>query len=393
MKISQKASKTKKNNEAQYLQKLGQSLANAGSQVEETWWKQQLSEHLILMLEQGQESEIIDALEASTEEAHTNVQDALASCVEDVAETVHFELQGKPHTALLIAIPILAWSRYALPGGNLATRLVSVLKTQFSAHVLAQSAKLTLANHLFSPDQLPRSFSETRQLLDTLVKAGLAETHLSVDPESLPESGRFLADIRYLLGAVIIQENEPVFRWQEPDGDPQLALDAWQTQGLSNLEPLFSGCAFEGLSANAYHTACRQADRAARPYAITASVSFLQAMTNLTPLEMQATIAPCFEQELVEYRVGIGPASSNAVFQGTIWPLMGESTESEQEALINDIEATLRSAGILNITVLSGHFQTEFCDDCGMPFYPNPLGELVHTEMPEGLDQANLTLH
>jgi hypothetical protein len=388
-----KPTRKAKLSDATALQALSHRLVDAGSHIEGVWWKDQLSKQLISLLENDQESEIIDALESLTLSQEISAQDALASCVEDIAESLQVDINGKISTALLIAVPILSWSRYELPSGNLSKHLLSTLKTQFSAHMLSKSASLTLADYLFSPDQLPRSFTETRRLLETFVQANQLGTHLGVEAASLPETGRFLADIRYLLGAVVAPEGEPIFRWQETDGNAQAAVEAWKNQGLTNLEPLFSNCAFEGLAPNAYHTACRQADRAARPYAITASVSFLQAMTDLSPLQMQASIASCLDHEISEYRIGIGPADSNIIYQGTIWPMMDLPNNADDSDALQEIEATLHSCGVLKVTCIEGKLPAEFCDDCGMPHYPNSLGELVHTEMPEGIESANLTLH
>lgn len=399
----QKSSKDSSKSHAQQLQSLALHLIDSGCQVEENWWKQQLSDQLTLLLDDGHEAAILEALDSLHNEENTPpkgsegaacAEDALLNCVEDAAESISFEINGQSYIALLVAIPMLAWSRYAIPSGNLSKPLLSTLATHFSAHILASSNQLVLADFLFSPDQLPDSFAETRRLLSSLKDAGLAGTHLHVEADSLPETSPFLADARYLLAAVIAPSGKPIFRWQEGDGEEEASIKAWQQQGLINLEPLFTSCAFEGLPPNAYFTACRRTDQAARPYAIQASVAFLQAMMSLDPAEIQATIAACYDKNLIEYRVGLGALGSSTVLQGTVWPLMGEQESSDDtQSMIADIETALRAAGIVHILILEERFDPEVCDDCGTPLYPSPDRELAHIELPESVHQANQTLH
>lgn len=378
--------------DAQKLQALAEGLGQSASLVEDRVWQTDLLERLESHLLLGHEETVTEALEALFETS-PRAHDALADHIEAAAESMTLVIDGQPYTALLIAIPVLAWSRYAVPSANLPIKLVNTLQTHFAAHVLAADTRLAMADYLFSPDQLPRTFCDTRTLLGAMTEAVLAGTALTVDHSSLPETNRFLADVRYLLAGALVPQGSPIFRWQEPDGKRDTALQEWQRQGLPHLESLMSGCAFEGLLANAYHAACRQADRAARPYAVHASVAFLHAVANTAPSDMQATVAACYERQLVEYRIALGPKSQQQVYHGVVWPLLGEGDSESNSDIPGEIEATLNAAGLTDIVFLTQHFPTEFCDDCGAPFYPNRNGELVHTEMPESVEQANMTLH
>ena len=59
-----------------------------------------------------------------------------------------------------------------------------------------------------------------------------------------------------------------------------------------------------------------------------------------------------------------------------------------------EIETVLRECGMKEITFLDHPFPFEFCDDCGMPLYPNAESEVVHPELPEqGHDAPSQTLH
>jgi Protein of unknown function (DUF2863) len=396
MKPTRRTSKQKSNTDTQLLQQLAMNLDKSASIVEDHWWQKKLFTLIDGMLLAGQENELTNALDTLTE-ADSRAQAALVDSIEAATETIEFEINGKPYISLLITAPILAWSRYAVPSSSLSDEVLTPLKTQFAAHVLANDVQLTLANFLFSPDQLPRSFCDTRELLNTLTESAQAGKSLNIDTSTLPETNRFLADIRYLVGCVTAPKDNPIFRWQEPDGDRTSALTQWQQQGLPNLSGVMSSCAVEGLLANAYHAACRDADRAIRPYSLTASVLLLQALLNLEPAQLQATVCPCFDKELVEYRVGFGPIGSLNVFHGMVWPALDEEddfgnsdVQAEMEAAI---EATIRNTGITDIEFLTQQFPIEFCEDCGAPFYPNREGELVHVEMPEPEQHSNFTLH
>lgn len=378
--------------DAQKLRVLAEGMGESASLVEDRVWQTDLLDALESHLLLGHEDTITEALDSLFEEA-PRAHDALADHIEAAAESMTVVIDGQPYSALLIAIPVLAWSRYAVPSGNLPIKLVNTLQTQLAAHVLAAKTRVAMADYLFSPDQLPRTFCDTRKLLGAMTEAVLAGTALSVDHNSLPETNRFLADVRYLIAGALVPQGTPIFRWQESDGGRDTALKEWQRQGLPNLEPLMAGCAFEGLLANAYHAACRQADRAARPYAVQASVAFLHAVANIDPSEMQATVAACYERQLVEYRIALGPKSQQQVYHGVVWPLLGEDDSEANTDIPSEIEATLNAAGLADIVFLTQHFPTEFCDDCSAPFYPNRDGELVHTEMPESVEQANMTLH
>ncbi|MDQ5880666.1 MAG: hypothetical protein QG616_496, partial [Pseudomonadota bacterium] len=53
----------------------------------------------------------------------------------------------------------------------------------------------------------------------------------------------------------------------------------------------------------------------------------------------------------------------------------------------------LRDCGMKDIVFLDHPFPYEFCDDCGMPMYPNKEGEVAHPELPEQVSEGPQTLH
>ena len=47
------------------------------------------------------------------------------------------------------------------------------------------------------------------------------------------------------------------------------------------------------------------------------------------------------------------------------------------------VRDALHEAGITEIRVWAELSEPEFCEDCGAPLYPNPKGEVAHTETPD----------
>ncbi len=145
--------------------------------------------------------------------------------------------------------------------------------------------------------------------------------------------------------------------------------------------PLLTGCAFEVVLPNAYFAASREADKASRPYSIQASVAFLSTTLDTPATGLRAVVAPFFERQVEEYRIGFTLRAQSEVVHGVVWPLLGAEDESSET--LAEIEATLRACGITDLLVLDNEFPMEYCDDCGAPMYPSPEGEAVHAELPE----------
>jgi len=146
------------------------------------------------------------------------------------------------------------------------------------------------------------------------------------------------------------------------------------------------------LLADAYHAACRAADSASRPYSLNASVDFLRtALGEAVSDNLRAVVGAFHDTRLEEYRIGFGPADSDVVYHGVVWPLLG--IEDETTDVAGEIESVLRKAGIREVVVLDQQFPYEFCDDCGAPLYPSVEGDTVHAEMPEQDDAPSQTLH
>lgn len=376
--------------DAAELQRLATGLSESGGKLEDSYWESQLAETVDSLLKNGAEDDINTALDRLFE-ANPRAHDELADMVEARAETGRLDFHGQEFDIQLFAAPILAWSRFSIPACPLPKPSVEALGVHLGAHVFGGETRLALADYLFSPDQLPRSFCDTWQLTQALGQATLSGEHLAVDSSGMAETNRFLSDVRYLVGAIAVPRGKALFRWNEKDGNKETALKEWIKQGSPNLEPLLTGCAWQPLLADAYHAGCRNADRLSRPYSLKASIAFLQTMLGLMPADIRAVVGPCYDRRMEEYRVGLGPKNKDDTFHGIVWPLLGAEDEATDAA--GEIETVLREAGVKDVLFLDHHFPMEFCDDCGAPLFPNAEAELVHAEMPEPAGANSQALH
>jgi hypothetical protein len=315
-------------------------------------------------------------------ETSPRAYDELADQVEAACEVK----QGEQQSSLLIAIPVLAWSRYAIPTRNLPKALLDTLRVQLSAHILGADAKLTFADYLFSPDQLPQGYADTWAFADVLWSAAAAGQDLNVAANTLPESQMFVSDVRYLIAVVQVPNGRPLFRWNEVEGGRAAALVNWQQQGGPIFQSLLTGCSYEVLTPDAYFSAWRQADMETRPFALKAAVAYLQVLFNLPAGGIRAVAAPYYEHGLEEWRISFLRAGSDDVVHGVTWPLLGDDDENAD--LGAEIEALLKSTGIGEVRILNTRMPMEYCDDCGAPLFPSPEAENVHAELPEEMQDA-----
>ncbi len=367
--------------DAERLAWLAQGLADSGSRLEDVWLEAEMSGLIEKLLKAADEEALNQALDR-LRETNSRAYDELADLIEAACEV----RQSGEQSRLLIALPVLAWSRYAIPTRNIPKTLLDALRAQLSAHILGAEARVNFADYLFSPDQLPQGYADTWAFADALWTASAADKDLKVDAKLLAESQMFVSDVRYLIAAVQVPAGKPVFRWNEVDGGRAAALVAWREQGGPNFQSLLTGCAYEVLTPDAYFAAWRQADQETRPFALKAAVAYLQTLFNLTANRIRAVAAPYFEHGLEEWRISFLRAGSDDVVHGVTWPLLGNDDENSD--LGAEIEALLKSTGIGDVQILGTRMPVEYCDDCGAPLFPSPEGENVHAELPEELQDA-----
>jgi len=386
MRRSRFISRARHHADADTLAKLARRMSESGSRIEDQLWERRLVELINDRLARGFE-EVIDAALDELSTSNPRAYDDLADLAESCAESATVEIDGKAHDGLLIALPVLAWSRYKLPTLALGRAVIDNIAVHIGAHLAARGARIAVADALYSIDQLPESFGEVRDAAGALFESAAHDGRLKIDPKSLREPVAMLADSRYVLAAIVVPEGAPLYHWQQTGVDPDAktaAIEAFNEQFTSVLTPVMTGCRFRALAPNAFHAALRLGDRELREFSLEAAVSFLKLTYDLAPGSLQATVAAYEEkrdQPTTEMRIGISRvADDDVVVEGVVWPLLGDEEEKAQE----EIEAALKRLGVVRFLLHSHRFPLEYCDDCGAPVFPNPAGHSVHTEPPEG---------
>ncbi|MBZ2208431.1 DUF2863 family protein [Massilia soli] len=406
--------------ESQRLVSISQSIVQAGSRLEERIFERQLDTQLQKLLKTGHQDTVDSTLNVLFKD-DLNAYDVLMEGVEAVSEssTMVDVADGVETTyqALLVAAPVLAWTRFSIASGSIPGELLTVLSAHFAAHLLAEGTQMSMAPTLFAIDQLPRTHAETYAMTHKLAQA--AHKGSSVKPLARPaETAPFLADTRYLLVAVVAPLGAPLFRWQEAQNltnftaEREAALEQWRTQATPSIARLLPGCGIEMLLPEAYYVACREADKLIRPVSIRAAVHYLTNTLGVEASDLRAVIAAFGEEttdgQIDEYRVSFTMRQEADVIYGIVWPLYGQEDEEgtpleglTHSALatgeivrpIDEIVAHLNDCGITHIKRHAERFVVEYCDDCGAPLFADPTGELVHAEMPEDTPQGGEHFH
>lgn len=415
MRRSPKSPSRKFSADSQRLATLAQSLVQAASRIEQRNWENRLDSALLKLLT-GNQQQLIDS--ALDHLFHTDLAayDGLLDAVEANSASCTLEHESQHYDALLMAIPILAWTRFAIPAGPISASLLQTISAHLHGHVLAADTRVAVAPMLFAIDQLPRSYCDTYLLTQRMAEAALSGKALQM-PTEMPETAPFLADTRFVLLTVTAVSGMPMLRWQEEaagtnlQASTQAVLTQWQAQAGPNLQPLFPGCGTELLLPEAYYVACRDADKKIRPVSVRAAVNYLTHALTIDAGQIASVVAGFGDESndmgIDEYRISFTVADNPDVFYGVVWPLYDEEgSEDDMQAMqprrpaavvpvtpLQQIVSLLRDAGITRITRPELLFTPEFCDDCGAPLFCDHTEELVHAEMPEDTPQSSAHLH
>ena len=381
--------------DAERLIALANGLNASGSLTEDRFWESEMSALVVKLLDNGNDAPIDSALD-HLYQTNLGAYDTLIELVENESESVVATRADGAWQALLIAAPIVAWSKYAIPSGTIPRAEADTLKVQLQAHVLAEGARVTVVPYLYSIDQLPRHFSELRGLAARLAQSALEGEAPRLDLTRLPETAHLLADTRFLVACVAAPREKALFRWQEDaSGHAGRAgsLEQWILQARPTLSKLLPGCVFECLLPDAYYVNCRESDRRVRPFGVRAAVAFLENALKAKPADLQAVVAGFGEERVDEYRVAFSLADETEVAHGVVWPLYGREDETARPGPLEEVLQQLSEVGVTQVKKLTGTFTPEYCEDCGAPLFANADGEIVHAELPEEADTHSAHFH
>jgi Protein of unknown function (DUF2863) len=380
--------------ETNQLVRLAEGLATSKSSAEDIYWERELEAAVTTYLDNNDEEAINRALDKA-HDLEDDTFDALADTVESLTESMTIDSELGKQRITLFCAPILVWGRAQIPAKTIPKQIVTNLAVQLGAHIFSSKAKIAIADFLFAPDQLPHSYSESREMLSKLADAIRAREHLSIDAATVEEAPDVVCDMRMIVGAIQVADGEAMFAWEEMttpvEEARQSCLSAWRGQGAATVQPMLVGFPFELTLPRTFFAACRDADLASRSYSIGASVAYLEAVTSMPASKLTAIIGGCWGNGIEEYRIGFSIGEEDDVIHGTIWPLV--SDEAEDTPVVEEIETLLRAAGVGNVVVLEDRLPLEFCDDCGAPHFPNKDGEMLHAHLPEGADAHGAQLH
>jgi hypothetical protein len=381
--------------DAERLIALANGLNASGSLTEDRFWESEMSALVAKLLENGNDAPIDGALD-HLYQTSLGAYDTLIELVENESESVVAMQGDHAWQGLLIAAPIVVWSKYAIPSGTVDRESAEALRVQLQAHVLAEGARVTLVPYLYSIDQLPRHFSELRKLAARLADAAVSGEVPRLDLARLPETAHLLADTRFIVASAAAPRGKPLFRWQEnASGHAGRAgsLEEWIGQARPTFSKLLPGCVFECLLPDAYYVNCRESDRRVRPFGIRAAVAFLETALKAKAADLQAVVAGFGEERVDEYRVAFSIADESEVAHGVVWPLYGREDEGARPGPLDEVMAQLAEVGVTAVKKLPGTFTPEYCEDCGAPLFANNDGEIVHAELPEEADTQAAHFH
>ncbi|MFV0282594.1 MAG: DUF2863 family protein [Castellaniella sp.] len=387
---------------SQTLIALAEALSRSGSFLEDRYWESCLSEALDKALSARHGRAVETALDVLLEQ-RSAAYELLVELAEARSESLTPAPDAPDHDTLLISAPILAWTRYRLPPGQLDAAQLRALEALMAKTVLGPQAQVTLLPALIRFDRLPQSFQETRTWTQALAQRILGQRRDGPALRDAEAPDDLLADVFFLIGAVVVPRGAPVFQWQSPppsEAPSQEAITEQWAQGCAPiLESSFTGCQLEYLRPQSYYTGTRQADQGIRPLVLKAAATWLQTAARIPGTDLRAAMVACGDQSIEEYRIGFCTRQSNDVIYGCVWPALSREEsqpdpDTEDQADTWDtIAALLRECGVQDIRRLPGLHPVEFCEDCGTPYFPNMLGEMQHPELPEEIDPEPVQFH
>ena len=402
-----KTGSSKLNADSQRLVSLALEMFYASSFLESEFCRKKLEALVFRLLQAKKQSVLNDAIEylfTTDMEAYN----CLLEVAEALSESALIEQNGKRYTALLVAIPILAWTRFSIASGPLAPELLESVSDRFARFILADNVQFAMAPGLYAVDQLPYSHIDVMAVTQGLVQSIVQGSRFEL--ASRQETVPFLADGRYLIASVMAVEGEPLFRWQacsDPAGYETVkeeCLKLWQQEVTPLVCEVLPGCNVELLLPGGFFNTCRKADQAIRPSTIRAAVHYLVHALDTQPENLCAVVGGFGKDldgvQVEEYRIGFYRKEDEKIVYGIVWPVYGteevdgmnlpsrlerQSPASSRKGgkQLIQIFQLLRELGVSYEKTAVERFAMEFCEDCGAPLFADTNGELVHAEMPD----------
>ncbi len=369
------------------------SLAASGSQIEDRFWEERLNVRLMRLLK-SQNQNVIDVALDQTFRINTVAFEVLADSAETLAESLTMEHEGQSWDVLLLALPIVAHTRYQIPSGALPVNIVESTAAALHSSITSTDARLAIVPWLYSIDQMPHSHCQTRLLTEALATAAISSSEVKLELREMSETIAVLADPRFIIAAVAAPSGTPLFRWQaEPPTRQErgVSLIGWQNTMQEPIASLLPGCEFALLLPEAYFINCRLADKQVRPLSIRAGVNFLESTLGVLPAGLSCVVGAFGEEQADEYRISFSLKGSSEVVYGVIWPLYDRESVandalndlSDDESPMKRIADALHDAGVEDVFRHAMLFDPELCDDCGAPLFPDRSGDAVHAELPD----------
>src|SRR5205814_7327533 len=134
--------------DAERLIALSLGLNASGSLTEDRFWEEQMSALVSRLLANANDAPIDGALD-HLYQSNLGAYDTLIELVENESESLVIMQGDRAWQGLLIAAPIVAWSKYAIPSGTIAKGDADALRVQLQGHVLAADARVTLVPYLY----------------------------------------------------------------------------------------------------------------------------------------------------------------------------------------------------------------------------------------------------
>jgi hypothetical protein len=379
------------------------SLAASGSYLEDRFWEERLNTRLMRLLK-SQNQNVIDAALDQTFRINTVAFEVLADIAETLAESLQLEHEGQSWDVVLIAMPIVAHTRYQIPSGPLPTKIVEATAAGLNSAIAATDTRIAIVPWLYSIDQMPHSHCQTRLLTEALASAAISSAEVKLELRDMSETIAVLADPRFIIAAISAPSGTPLFKWQEESPARQergVSLIGWQNAMQEPIASILPGCEFELLLPEAYFTNCRLADKHVRPLSIRAAVNFLESTLGILPAGLSCVVGAFGEEQADEYRIAFSVKGAPDVMYGVIWPLYDRESVSsdalndlsDDESPIKKICDALHDAGVEDVFRHAMLFDPELCDDCGAPLFPDRSGEAVHAEMPEDAPSQQPLFH